>query len=238
MRQGLQAAAHQVSMEVKQVRGGLCSLAAGCSAAGRHVARALVHHRAKTPRSRNGCTQCRTGGKQPIGVYPRPVHTCHAALRRCCRRSPACGLIVFNCRVSSGFQCHPTDGRAMVNKVSRCSRAAQEFRPHACLFAAQNSAACAKLSPGLMPFWTSSSLPPLPTTTWLRRKEGGRQAVQSVRAQLQSGTRSSKCKQPTHGAARCPPSIGSQGGHEGRASDLRADLATHPVTCAKWTWPL
>lgn len=49
MRQGLQAAAHQVSMEVKQVRGGLCSLAAGCSAAGRHVARALVHHRAKTP---------------------------------------------------------------------------------------------------------------------------------------------------------------------------------------------
>ena len=42
-------------------------------------------------------------------------------------------------------------------------------RPHACLLAAQNAAACSKLSPGEMPFWTSSSFPPLPTTTWLRR---------------------------------------------------------------------
>lgn len=55
--------------------------------------------------------------------------------------------------------------------VSCSDSAALQYRPHACLLAAQNSAACAKLSPGLMPFCTSSSLPPLPTTTWLHVRE-------------------------------------------------------------------
>lgn len=42
------------------------------------------------------------------------------------------------------------------------------FLNHSCGLAAQNSDAWAKLSPGLIPFATTSSLPPFAIITWLR----------------------------------------------------------------------
>lgn len=77
-----------------------------------------------------------------------------------------------------GLTQHMKGGKsAAVVGRGRASRAAAglSVSRHACLLAAQNSAAFSNESPGEMPFCTSSSFPPLPTTTWLQASSGEEQ---------------------------------------------------------------